>query len=137
MKKPAKKGLGPGPGHETSRPVRVASQLRQEIARLLSRDLADPRLDGVVVSSAWISNDLRLAKVFIRIATTSVGSEFDARRSDALKALERASGLLRKAVTSRLGLRVAPELKFLYDDGLDARSRIEEILEEVKRDAKA
>lgn len=118
--------------NKAERPVRVAVQLRQEIARLVSRDLADPRLEGLVVSNAWISSDLQLAKVYFRIATTDEGKALDARRADAMKALERASGRLRKAVTSRLGLRVAPELRFLYDEGQDARSRIEQLLDEVK-----
>jgi ribosome-binding factor A len=106
------------------------------IPRLVGRDLADPRLDGLVVSSAWISTDLRLAKVFFRIATTSEGAELDARRKEAEKALERASGRLRKAVTASLGLRVAPELHFVYDEGQDARDRIEQLLDEVKRESK-
>ena len=62
------------------------------------------------------------------------GAALDARKTDAERALARAGGRLRKAVTARLGLRVAPELRFLYDDGQDARSRIDELLEEVKRD---
>jgi ribosome-binding factor A len=119
---------------EATRAVRVAAQLRQEIARLVSRDLADPRLGGLIVSNAWLSADLRVAKVYYRIATTARGAELDARRGDAQKALERASGRMRKAVTARLGLRVAPELRFLYDEGQDARDRIEQLLEEVKRE---
>lgn len=138
-KKPTIKTFGrtEGPRSETSRPVRVAAQLRQEIARLVSRDFADPRLEGLVVSNAWISSDLQLAKVFFRIATTAEGRELDARRADAEKALERASGRLRKAVTTRLGLRVAPELRFVYDEGQDARDRIERLLDEVKRESKS
>jgi ribosome-binding factor A len=116
----------------SERPVRVAAQLRQEIARLVSRDLADPRLEGLVVSNAWMSADLRLAKVYFRIATTLEGDLLDARRKEASQALERASGRLRKAVTARLGLRVAPELRFLYDEGQDARARIEQLLAEVQ-----
>jgi ribosome-binding factor A len=119
---------------DNDRPVRVAAQLRQELARLVGRDLADPRLEGLVIASTWMSADLRLAKVFFRIATTASGAALDARRADAQKALERASGRLRKAVTARLGLRVAPELRFLYDEGQDARDRIEQLLDEVKRD---
>lgn len=125
---------GGAPREEATRAVRVAAQLRQEIARLVGRDLADPRLEGLIVSNAWLSADLRVAKVYYRIATTARGGELDARRGDAQKALERASGRMRKAVTARLGLRVAPELRFLYDEGQDARDRIEQILEEVKRE---
>lgn len=122
---------------EASRPVRVAVQLRQEVASLIGRDFADPRLEGLVVSNAWISNDLRLAKVYFRIATTAEGAELELRKKDAAKSLQGASGRLRKAVTARLALRVAPELQFVYDEGQDARSRIEQLLDEVKREPKA
>lgn len=132
-KGPAEAGSRPGP-EKADRPTRVAAQLRQEIARLIGRDLSDPRLENLVVSNTWISSDLRLAKVFFRIATTAEGSALDARIEDAERALERAAGRLRKAVTARLGLRVAPELRFVYDAGLDARNRIEQLLDEVRRD---
>ncbi|MBX3198127.1 MAG: 30S ribosome-binding factor RbfA [Labilithrix sp.] len=138
-KKPARRPLAGVAGagkNEASRSVRVAAQLRQEVARLVARDLADPRLEGLVIGSVWLSSDLQLAKVFFRIATTSEGAELDARRKDAEKALERASGRLRKAVTARLALRVAPELRFVYDEGQDARDRIEQLLDEVKRESK-
>ncbi|MCW5837463.1 MAG: 30S ribosome-binding factor RbfA [Labilithrix sp.] len=136
--KPARRplaGVSAAGKNEASRSVRVAAQLRQEVARLVALDLADPRLEGLVIGSAWISNDLRLAKVFFRIATTSEGVELEARRKEAEKALERASGRLRKAVTARLALRVAPELRFVYDEGQDARDRIEQLLDEVKRES--
>ena len=130
-------GMTEGAKNGASRPVRVAVQLRQEVARLIGRELANPRLEGLVVASAWLSADLRLAKVYFRIATTSEGAELDSRRKEAEKALERASGRLRKAVTARLGLRVAPELRFVYDEGQDARDRIEQLLHEVKRESKS
>ena len=117
-----------------SRTSRVAAQLRQAIARLIARDLADPRLADLVVSSAWISADLRVAKISFRIATVDTGAALDARRKEAEKALEKASGRLRKAVTTQLGLRVAPELRFVYDEGQDARDRIEQLLHEIESD---
>jgi ribosome-binding factor A len=39
--------------------------------------------------------------------------------------------MLRREVTQRLGLRHAPELRFLYDEGLDRTSEIEKILDEI------
>jgi ribosome-binding factor A len=135
MKKPAPRKKDER-GPQAERPLRAAVQLRQELARLVARELADPRLEGLIFSNAWVSADLRLAKVYFRLATTAEGKELEARRTDAAKALERAAGLLRKAVTARLGLRVAPELRFIYDEGQDARDRIERLLDEVKRESK-
>jgi ribosome-binding factor A len=37
-------------------------------------------------------------------------------------------------VTSALKLRYAPELRFSYDEGQEARDRIEELLHEVARE---
>lgn len=115
-----------------NRPARVAGLLRQELARLVGRDLGDPRLAGLIIASVTMTPDLRLARIFYRLME---GTEKE-RCDDAQKALEKASGRLKKAVTGRLGLRFAPELRFQYDEGQEARDRIDELLEEVKRDRK-
>ena len=60
---------------EPERPVRLAVQLRQEMARLIGRELSDPRLEGLVISNAWVSADLQLAKIFFRIATIATGAQ--------------------------------------------------------------
>ena len=121
-----------------TRPARVAAQVRQEIARLVSRDLGDPRLEGLVVANVTMTGDLRMAKVFWRLAILedpdAPGSQLEARRKDTQLALERASGRLKRAITGRLQLRVVPELKFEYDAGQEKRDRIDQLLEEVKRD---
>ena len=118
-----------------TRPARVAAELRQEIARLVSRDLGDPRLEGLVIASVTMSGDLRLAKIFWRLALLEApGVNLAERRKDAQFALERASGRLKRAATARLMLRVAPELRFEYDAGQEKRDRIDQLLEEVKRE---
>ncbi len=118
-----------------TRPARVAAELRQEIARLVSRDLGDPRLEGLVIASVTMTGDLRLAKIFWRLALLEgPGVSLEARRKDAQIALERASGRLKRAATARLMLRVAPELRFEYDAGQEKRDRIDQLLEEVKKD---
>ena len=55
---------------------------------------------------------------------------------EALEGLKKTSSMLRREVSKKVGLRYAPELRFFYDDGLDRSNRIDELLEEVKRDAK-
>ncbi len=118
-----------------TRPARVAAELRQEIARLVSRDLGDPRLEGLVIASVTMSGDLRLAKIFWRLALLEApGVNLVERRKEAQTALERASGRLKRAATARLMLRVAPELRFEYDAGQEKRDRIDQLLEEVRRE---
>jgi ribosome-binding factor A len=119
------------------RPLRAAAQLREELARQIARELGDPRLEGLVVTNVTMTPDLRLAKVYWRLATSSLpGVDLAVSRADAEKALDKSQGRLRRAVTARLGLRYAPELRFQYDDGQDARDRIEQLLHEVKTERK-
>ncbi|CAN5879214.1 30S ribosome-binding factor RbfA [soil metagenome] len=121
-----------------TRPARVAAEIRQELARLISRDLGDPRLEALVVANVTMTGDLRMAKVFWRLAILDEpGPLLDARRKDTQTALERAAGRLKRAITGRLKLRVVPELKFEYDAGQEKRDRIDQLLEEVKKDERA
>jgi len=121
-----------------TRPARVAAEIRQELARLISRDLGDPRLESLVVANVTMTGDLRMAKIFWRLAILDEpGPLLDARRKDTQTALERAAGRLKRAITGRLKLRVVPELKFEYDAGQEKRDRIDQLLEEVKKDERA
>jgi ribosome-binding factor A len=121
-----------------TRPARVAAEIRQELARLISRDLGDPRLESLVIANVTMTGDLRMAKVFWRLAILDEpGPLLDARRKDTQTALERAAGRLKRAITGRLKLRVVPELTFEYDAGQEKRDRIDQLLEEVRKDDRA
>jgi len=113
------------------RAVRVAERVREEIARAMMRDLDDPRLLLAVVIRVEMPDDLSLARVLVRL--TSVGED-EAARKRLLAGLAAASGILRKRVGEGVGLRRAPELRFVYDEGQDATTRVEEILAEIDRD---
>jgi len=109
------------------RAARVAERLREELA-VAARGLSDPRVAGVIISRAELTDDLRLAKVFVRHER---GVEADGKRA-LLKGLEAASGRLRRAAAQSLDLRYAPALRFYYDEAPDAAQRIEELLREIK-----
>jgi ribosome-binding factor A len=116
-----------------TRVKRVAEGLREELASLLVDEVKDPGAAGAVVTRVDVSNDLRSAKVLVR--RLEGGDDEDARRS-LIAALGRASGMLRREVTQRLGLRHAPELRFVYDDGQDNVTRVEQLLAEIEADRK-
>ena len=112
---------------EVKRAARVAERVREELAWLLAREVRDPGAAGAIVSRVEMTDDLKTVRVYVR---TLEGKGADA----VLAALKRATPLLRRQVTTRVGLRFAPELRFFYDERLDAVTRIEELLEEVKRE---
>ncbi len=116
------------PAEAGTRALRVSEGVRQEVAALLASDVRDPRAAGAVVTKVEMTSDLRSAHVRVRLLE---GGDEPERRKALVGALRRASGLLRREVTRRLGLRFAPELRFDYDDGIDHTTNVERLLAEI------
>jgi ribosome-binding factor A len=114
---------------EVKRPVRVAERVKEELAILVSQEVRDPRATGAIVTRVEMTDDLKMARVYIRTLDGKGGAEV-------VEGLGRAASMLRREVTKRVNLRYAPELRFYYDDRLDKTTRIEELLEEVKKERK-
>ncbi len=119
----------PGP----KRAVRVAGQLQVVLAELISRDLSDPRVAGVIVTRVEMTDDLGLLTAHIRLLTS--GDDAAVRKA-ALAALGRASNVLKRELARRVRLRTVPQLRFFYDEGQDRQSRVEELLHEINSEKK-
>ena len=105
------------------RPDRVGDQIRQVLSELLSRGTVhDPGIGFITLTRVKVSPDLQMARVYY----TTLGDE-PARRETA-KALERATGFLRRHVGERLELRRVPELTFQFDESVMHQDRVEQIL---------
>ena len=109
-----------------SRPHRVADQIRSELAGLLAREVHDPGIGFVTLTRVQVTPDLQQARVLY----TALGD--DKTRAASGRALERAAPFLRRQLGSRLGLKRAPELMFIYDDSIAGQDRIEQILNELR-----
>lgn len=116
---------------EKKRPERVAEGIRSELSALLLKGAKDPRLEGVVLTRCQVTGDLRVAKVGFRVM--GAGQDDVASRERAERGLTSAAPMLRREVAQRLALRVAPELRFVFDAGIEASERIETLLDEIKR----
>jgi ribosome-binding factor A len=112
---------------------RVEKALREELASMLAHEVKDPGAAGTIVTRVELTNDLRSAKIHVRLLE---GGDDPARRTSVLAALARATGMLRREVTQRLQLRSAPELRFVYDDGIDNTTRVEQLLAEIDAERK-
>lgn len=122
-------GAAAGP---SQRQLRVGEEVRHLLAEVLLRtEFHDPALANadLTVSEVRMSPDLKHALVF----ATVLGHQ-DIR--PLLPALKRVAPFLRSQIAPRLGLRVAPELKFVADEALDEATKINKLLHspEVRRD---
>jgi len=108
------------------RTERLNKVIKQEISRLLEREVNDPRLSNLIsVTQVSLSPDLKYAKIFVSI----LGNETN--KTETLAGFDAASGFLRKELASRLRLRYAPQLSFYYDDSIERGARLLKLIGQV------
>jgi ribosome-binding factor A len=112
------------------RATRVADQIRMEVADIIMRKTKDPRVASVTVTDVEVTNDLRLARVFV---TTLLDAE---QERDAFVGLNKASGFIRSELGRRLNLRYTPEIVFQKDVSGPRGDRLLSILDHLDEERK-
>ena len=114
------------------RQQKVNSQIQRIVATVLQRDVADPRVDGLLtVTKVEVTKDLREAKVFISI--------LGGKRTPAtiLNGIKSAGRHIQGEVAEQLALRYAPRLTFVLDESLKKQAEILKKIDEVAAESKA
>ena len=108
------------------RAARVAALIQRVIASSMEAQLHDKRLASVTITDVRVTNDLQIAKVY----WTQLGHDGreQGERKRAKQALDQAKGRLRSLVGSKAGLRLTPQLQFIYDEVPSEAHEIEDIL---------
>lgn len=115
------------------RAARIAALIQRVIASSMEASLHDKRLSNVTITDVRVTNDLQIAKVY----WTQYGhaGKEQGERKRAKQALEQAKGRLRSLVGTKAGLRLTPQLQFVYDEVPTEAHEIEDILAvALKRD---
>ena len=108
---------------------RVNELLRHEISVLLSRQIKDPRLGGVIsITRVSTSNDLRIAQVYLSVMGDSVAKQ------SALEGIRSASTFLRRELRHRLTLRYTPFLRFVLDEAIEEADHILGLMDSIRAD---
>lgn len=108
------------------RASRVGDQIQAELASLLTREVHDPGIGFLTITSVKVSPDLQQARVYY----TTIGD--DKAKRESARALNRATPFLRRQVGQRLRLKRVPELTFFYDESIEKGDRVERILQELQ-----
>ena len=108
---------------------RVSQKLHEILARLLLREVRDPRVQGVEVTDVEVTPDLKHARVFWVLIQESEESD----RREANEGLEAAKGYLQREIGGKLDTKYTPELDFRFDESIERGRRIEELLEDVNK----
>ncbi len=105
---------------------RVRKELMRDISEILHREIRG--LEGVVsIVDIEVSHDNSFAKVIYSV----LGSTEQVERSKEI--IEKNTGRIRYEVGKRIRLRVTPELKFVYSDGLEQGSRVLDLIEKISK----
>jgi len=108
-----------------ARSERVGHHIRNTLAHILHRDVKDPRLKLVTITSVDVSPDLRLAKIYF--ATTGDNEDIQRVRNG----FEKARPYIKKRLGHELGLRYMPDIRFYYDESLDYGARMEALFRSI------
>ena len=113
------------------RAMRVAALIQRVIATSLESQMHDKRLAGVTVTDVRVTNDLQIAWVYWTQIGRAGHEEGERRRAS--HALGQAAGRLRSQVGAKAGLRLTPQLRFMYDEVPGQAHEIEDILVQAHR----
>lgn len=113
------------------RAVRIAALIQRVIASNMESTLHDKRLKNVTITDVKVTNDLQLAKVYW--TTISHTGNDEGERKRAQTALNQARGRLRTMVGAKAGLRLTPQLQFIFDEVPGEAHEIDDIIVAARR----
>ena len=107
---------------------RINEEYRKELSEII-RSMKDPRIPVMTsVVAVNVTPDLRYAKIYVSV----MGEEKV--QQDALAALKKSAGYVRREIGNRLKLRHVPEPAFELDRSIEHGARITELLRQTKID---
>ena len=99
---------------------------------MISRELSDPRLSGVVsITRVDTTTDLNRARVYVSV----LGGQ--AHKQTVLKGINSATGFIRRELKGRLYLRHIPDLDFVLDESLEDASHIFNLMDKLLLDGRS
>ena len=99
--------------------------MREEIADIVMRRVKDPRLGFVTITAVEVTDDLKIAKVYVSVLQKT-------ETKNTLNILNSAKGFIRSELRKRVRMRTVPTLEFCEDESVEYGARIDELLRKIK-----
>src|SRR5947208_2479147 len=110
----------------TARTDRIDELFRQEIGKILAREVADPRIGFATITDVETTADLRHARVWVSV----IGQKDQ--REETVRVLEHAMPFVRHELGTRLRLKRIPEFHVRLDDSAERGTRVLHLLSELE-----
>mgnify|MGYP005691679527 FL=1 len=114
---------------KSQRQLKVGEELRHLISNALLRSsFYDEHIENnnITITEVNVSPDLKNAKVYVM----PLGGK---KKLDVLNSLNKATGRLKKIISSNLSLRQTPKLIFKIDETFEYSKKINDILDKIKK----
>ena len=108
------------------RSQRVSDLLREEIADIIMYKLKDPRIGFVTVTGVDVTDDIKIAVVYISILK-------EEEKKTTLDILNSAKSFIRSELSKRLRMKFIPSIEFRLDTSIEYGSRIEKLLNDIRK----
>jgi len=108
------------------RSVRVAEQIHQELAQMIAREVKDPRIGMVTLTSVSITPDYAYATVHFTVLPDD--AETVARSLDGLRS---STGFMRSQLGRRVRIHTNPELRFVHDTSVGRGVDLSRLIDEA------
>lgn len=108
---------------------RLQQEIQREVDDILLKRVRDPRVQGVTITGVKATGDLQQATIFY-----SILSDEEADKENVQNGLDKATGLIRGELGHRLSIYVTPEIHFELDKSIQYGSKIDELINKLKRE---
>lgn len=114
-----------------TRAARIGVLIQRVVASSLQREFHDPRLRGVTITEVRVTGDLQIARIYWTLLTDPNKARGERKRAE--QALRQSAGRLRSHVGHKAGLRLTPQLEFIYDELPTQAHEIDDVLVLAKK----
>ena len=108
------------------RAPRVAEQIHKELAELIAREVKDPRVGMVTLTSVDITPDYAYATVHFTVMPSDEQSV-----ANSLAGLRHSAGFLRSQIGRRVRIHTTPELRFVHDQSVERGMDLSKLIDEA------
>lgn len=111
--------------------ARLQEQIKQHLAQVLLRDLADPKLGLVTITRVEVDAEFTQCRAYWSV----LGDDKARRENEGV--LRRARGLCQREIGKAIHTRTVPHLEFVFDEGIAGAIRTNQLLQDLKQEREA
>ena len=107
---------------------RLAEQIQREVDDILLKRVRDPRVQDITITGVDVTGDLQQATIYYSLLSDKASDGEKAQQG-----LDKAKGLIRRELGSRLNIFKTPELTFKRDPSVAYGSRIDQLINQLHK----